>query len=393
MRKLVGGLAILAGALLSVPGFAQEATQAPEATQASDAASGQASVTVSDQAVLDGRVIVEAVTTPVNGWLAIHADMEGMPGHVTGIAPLAAGDNANVAVLIDGAMSTPVLHVLVHEDTGEIGVFEHAVDPSLDPPVSPADAMTPLASFNIAAIFAYDQGAVGDNVVVASVITPEGGWLVIHADADGSPGAVLGQTPVTPGTIGPVIVPMGLDGRTPVVYPMLHVDDTTIGTYEFGAVEGADAPISINGVVAFRPVTLGDTFTLLLADGTPIDSDIIPSLIAPPQEVDISGETAAVSVDLVSSPGAGFVDVHNDVMGHPGGSLGHAPVSEGDNTGVIVNLTAQPMVPLTGVVWPMLHLDTDGDGVYQYLQVPGEDPPVIMNGMVVALPVTLGEGQ
>ena len=43
-------------------------------------------------------------------------------------------------------------------------------------------------------------------VVVASVISEIGGWLAIHADDNGQIGAVLGQTPLVPGTNPAVMI-------------------------------------------------------------------------------------------------------------------------------------------------------------------------------------------
>jgi hypothetical protein len=37
----------------------------------------------------------------------------------------------------------------------------------------------------------------------------------------------------------------------------------------------------------------------------------------------------------------------------------------------------------------MLHSDTNGNGVYEYLMIPGVDLPVVYNGGVVTIPVSI----
>jgi hypothetical protein len=177
------------------------------------------------------------------------------------------------------------------------------------------------------------------------------------------------------------------------VWPMLHVDDTSIGTYEFGSVEGADLPIFLGNVTATRPLAFTETPTVLLADGTPLaptSTLMIPGISTSDQvfEGNIDPNVNFV-VDNVTSVGPGFVDVHADAGGHPSGSLGHAPVLDGTNTNVIVPLSPMIGLPVTPTVWPMLHADTDGNGLYEYLMIPGVDLPVVYNGAVVATSATI----
>lgn len=93
------------------------------------------------------------------------------------------------------------------------------------------------------AISVSDQTGDGTNVVVDSVtITGATGFVVIHADADGAPGAVLGHTSVPEGTSADVSVPLDQElTADATVWPMLHVDAGEVGTYEF---PGPDGPVS-----------------------------------------------------------------------------------------------------------------------------------------------------
>ena len=59
------------------------------------------SVTVSDQMMADGQVVVGSITSDAPGWIVMHASVDGKPGPVVGSAGVQAGVNENVAVAID----------------------------------------------------------------------------------------------------------------------------------------------------------------------------------------------------------------------------------------------------------------------------------------------------
>ena len=98
-----------------------------------------------------------------------------------------------------------------------------------------------------------DQSGDGTSVTVASVtITGADGFVVVHSDANGSPGPVIGHVAIDEGTSANVRVtldtPLTADAT---VWPMLHVDAGTAGTYEF---PGADGPVSDGNGVVVRPL-------------------------------------------------------------------------------------------------------------------------------------------
>lgn len=397
MRKSLF-LVMLALLALAMPLLAQEAT--PEAAPGSDMATGDdmgamisdPAVQVMNQAVLNGMVTVTRAELPAAGFVVIHSDMDGMPGHVVGVSPVPEGVTENLSIMIDGAMATPMLHARLHIDDNTAGVFEHTDDPAADAPISGNHT-----AFMIAGIFAFDQQPIENTVIIASTILQEGGWLVVHADENGSPGAVLGQALVNPGTTPAVIVPLTAEGQTPVLWAMLHVDDNTVGTYEFGQVEGADNPVVIEGQVATRPMNVTDSPTIMLADGTMLESTSATPMIIPGmnQMLDtMQPASGELLIDMVTSVGPGFVDVHADMGGHPAVSLGVTPINDVESMGVVVALSpppAMPDFPVTPMVWPMLHADTNANGVYEYLRVVGQDLPVIYNGAVVTVPTMVGD--
>jgi hypothetical protein len=106
-------------------------------------------------------------------------------------------------------------------------------------------------------VTASDQTSDGSTVTVDSVTATVDGWMVIHADADGAPGPVLGQTAVMAGVTDNVVVALepALEADSSL-WAMLHVDEGTVGVYEF---PGADVPVKNGDAIVMAPfmVTLG----------------------------------------------------------------------------------------------------------------------------------------
>ncbi len=104
--------------------------------------------------------------------------------------------------------------------------------------------VTPTTPGITPAVKVSDQAIANGQVVVAEVDSSGPGWIVIHAKANGQPGAVIGYTAVKNGANMNVIVTIDVTKATPVLYAMLHVDVGKVGTYEF---PGADVPAMLNG--------------------------------------------------------------------------------------------------------------------------------------------------
>jgi hypothetical protein len=112
-------------------------------------------------------------------------------------------------------------------------------------------ALPTLAYAQDDSVTASDQDSDGASVTVDQVVATAPGWMVIHIDENGSPGAVLGQTQVEAGTTDSVAVTLDppLDAET-TLWAMLHVDEGEVGVYEF---PGADVPVILNGEVVMQP--------------------------------------------------------------------------------------------------------------------------------------------
>ncbi|MCU0514110.1 MAG: hypothetical protein MUE40_16260 [Anaerolineae bacterium] len=305
-------------------------------------------VTVSDQVSLDGTVTIAEVYSEGPGFVVVHAEQDGSVGPVAGYRQVNPGLNYNVRVPLDAALVTPNLYAMLHVDTGAIGVYEFGTVEGADGPAM-GDMMMVNPPFKVEFLHAHDQIVTANTVTIAHITTAQDGFVVIHDGDATSFGPVLGYAPISAGMNMDVVVTLD-SAPTMFVWPMLHVDTGTAGTYEFGTVEGADGPVVVNGVVATAPIVVG-----------------APAMRAESQIV-----TDTVMIDSVSSQGPGFVVIHADNAGAPGEVIGFAPVSDGISLDVAVTVDAARVTP---VLFPMLHADTGTVGTYEFGEVEGEDLP------------------
>jgi hypothetical protein len=106
---------------------------------------------------------------------------------------------------------------------------------------------------------AADQSSDGKSVVVAAVdlkAGSQGGWIALHMDVGGKPGPVKYEVAIPAGASMNVKIPTPGGITTGAYWPMLHVDDHTIGTYEFPQVPGADLPAMAGGKPVMQKITV-----------------------------------------------------------------------------------------------------------------------------------------
>jgi hypothetical protein len=98
-----------------------------------------------------------------------------------------------------------------------------------------------------------DQSVSNSSVNVDQVVSDGPGWIVIHADNEGAPGAIIGYSPVENGLNSNVLVLIDETLATDVLFVMLHVDAGVLLTYEF---PGADMPASRGGAIVMERFTI-----------------------------------------------------------------------------------------------------------------------------------------
>lgn len=207
-------------------------------------------VTVSDQADNNDTVTIAKVVSNGPGWIVIHREAAGAPGPVIGYAAVKNGENDNVVVKIDSYSGTPTLYAMLHTDVGKVGTYEF---PGPDVPVMVSGAMVSPA-FKVTGldprVIVADQAIKDGAVTIGEALSNGPGWLVIHADAKGAPGPVIGHVAVPDGLTLDLAVPIDAKKATPVLYAMLHTDAGVVGKYEF---PGPDAPVMVDGKMVSPP--------------------------------------------------------------------------------------------------------------------------------------------
>jgi len=254
LSLVAGGFAVVLAACTSAT---PEPASEPPASEEEAMEEMAPSVTVGDQDASGGTVTIEKVIADQPGWLVIHITRNGAPGPVIGQSPVSEGSNENVEVAIDLDQATQQLFAMLHLDKGAAGVYEFPGD---DVPVFVDEVIVNVpfqAAFSIEdAVTASDQAAADGAITVDLVSATQPGWIVIHAQADGAPGAVIGFAAIEVGNNANVAVEIDLDQATETLYAMLHLDLATAGEYEF---PGDDAPVfDAGGNVVLAPFTLTD---------------------------------------------------------------------------------------------------------------------------------------
>jgi LPXTG-motif cell wall-anchored protein len=183
---------------------------------------------------------------------------------VIGHTAVKKGDNKDVAIALSESVAAggklwPMLHI----DAGVIGTYEF---PGPDAPVivggnivmkqiavtAPAAAAPAQAAAD--SVTVSDQAITNSSITVANVTASVDGWIVAHLDEGGKPGKVIGNTAVKKGDNKNVVIKLSeavaVGGK---LWPMLHIDAGTIGTYEF---PGADAPVIVDGNFIMKQISV-----------------------------------------------------------------------------------------------------------------------------------------
>jgi predicted lipoprotein with Yx(FWY)xxD motif len=372
VKAMVG---VLIGMLLLLAAC-QSATPPPAATQPLSAATEEPlrpTVVVEDQSVSDGEVTVPEVVSPGAGWLVIHAQADGGPGPILGYTELRDGLNENVHVKIDTAKATERLYAMLHTDSGTPDEFEFPNGP--DAPIK-VDAKMVAPSFIVSGlpnllprVSVEDQEIKDGTVTVNDVVSNGPGWLVIHAQADGKPGPILGYTPLKDGENKDVAVEIDIAKATETIYAMLHTDVGEMGAFEFP--DGPDTPVKVDDKVVTPSFAIS---------GLP---GLTPAVSVQDQEI----KDGVLTIAEVNSAGPGWLVVHAQADGSPGPILGYTQVEDGVNKDVAVEIDS---AEATGTVYAMLHTDAGEAGKFEFPG--GPDVPVKVDDQVVTPPFMITGG-
>lgn len=300
----------------------------------------------------EGEIVVSRVYAPDGGWLVVFADEDGQPGVLLGHASLAPGEQRNLTVTVDPYLVTPVVHLRLHADTGEAETFEY---PDADEPIE-VDGEPVATTVDIdvrvsaPAITVSDQVLERDGQLVVDAVTAAApGWVAIHADEAGQPGALLGLSPVPIGESSDVLVRLNWREVTRRLHAVLYADGGEAGVFKGGA-EGEDAAVIVSG----QPVQA--SFTVQ----APPDVYVLNQPIV----------AAEVVVERAFINDPGWIVVYSNFEGFTDRLLGSAPLEAGENTQITV-----PIDPAnsTDILHVLLHEDGGIEGEFDN---PVDDPPI-----------------
>jgi hypothetical protein len=161
---------------------------------------GPAAITLEDQRSDGAAVVVAELTLPAGGFVAIHADEDGVPGVILGMSGLLPeGTSTGVTVALDRPLeSSQAVFAVAYVDRDGDGVAGLTDANSLDDVAQASDggptratAVVTVVKISPTVLEVEDQEGDGTVVTVASVTLPSAGFLELRVDLDGSPGRVL----------------------------------------------------------------------------------------------------------------------------------------------------------------------------------------------------------
>ncbi len=122
------------------------------------------------------------------------------------------------------------------DDTSTQSPAASAPSTAAQPTVPPATMDHSVASGTASGtVQAADQRSDGTKLVVAAVTltgSPQG-FIAVHQDLDGKLGPTVGVARLSQGDTKDLVVRLDKPAVSGAFWPMLHVDDHTLGTYEF----------------------------------------------------------------------------------------------------------------------------------------------------------------
>jgi hypothetical protein len=312
-------------------------------------------------------VVISEVVAPEEGWVAVYASADGEPGEVIGYIAVPEGSSRDVAVEVDPYAATPILTARLHVDAGEAGLFEF---PDGDPPVE-WNGTTVEASFAVTLDLVLPSLTVADQTVgkrgqveVANATLPEAGWVALHADRDGEPGPVLGQTPLPAGEHENIVITSDWHRATSPMHVLLYEDLGIAGRFE---PETVDAPYMRQGEV------MSVSFTATL----PLDVYVID------QPVAVTGE---VVVERISVGQPAWVAVYTNFAGYADRLIGFTHVEAGVREMLTVPVETQSITPVLHV---RVHAD---EGTLGEFENPGADMPLDEEGRLTLFSFQIDSG-
>lgn len=210
------------------------------------------SLEVGDQAVVNGMVTIENVEVSDDSWIVIFRDNAGTQDtEILGQTHVDAGSHDNVTIDLGDTDLTEgeTLWAALHVDKGEPGIFDWDGTMGADVAIKSGNAnVTRSFTVNLNSLTVEDQAVVDNTITISNVVLEGDGWIVVHADSEGAPGAVIGVSElITAGSHDNVVITFDESAEVSVgddLWIMLHEDTGVAGEYEFDGESEFDHPLT-----------------------------------------------------------------------------------------------------------------------------------------------------
>ena len=207
-------------------------------------------------------LVVKRVLAPSDGWVVVHADMNGAPGLRVGLAPVKRGESLDVRVPLKD-LTTPKVIVAIHADRGTPGEFDFDMmnkEMSPDRPffvneaelaktVTVRDYGVPASAID-ASLIASDQLDSTKTITISRVQAPADSWVVVHLEKDGGPSQRVGLLHVDAGETIDAKVKLYPLPLTDSLIVALHADLGDPGLFNFDmddTLNSLDQPYFVDG--------------------------------------------------------------------------------------------------------------------------------------------------
>lgn len=218
----------------------------------------------------------------------------------------------------------------------------------------------------------------GNQVTVDDVTAPQDGWIVIHRSNETNDGPqvpdIIGKTQVSEGENTNITIQLGEGvSNNETLWAMLHVDNGTIGEYEFDGQNGLDGPVIFESNIVMTSFTITQTDPMIMAE----------------DQVN-QGNIFTMDVDAAED---GWIVIHASNSNNNGPQIpeiiGKSAVTAGMNTNVEVSVDGE--IETGDMLYPMLHFDTGTIGEYEFDGQNGFDGPVLDSTDIVLTSFTVLE--
>ena len=206
------------------------------------------------------------------------------------------------------------------------------------------------------ALQVHNQLVSGTSVLIDEIVAQHFGFIIIRADdGTGQPGGVIGLALLHPGVNRQIRVEVEMINITPTLYAIVHLDTEPYGDFQFGEVEGADSPVTLDDEIVMSAfevavISVHDQF---------LDPDNFNRIL----------------VDTTTSSEDAWLVAHADNDGEPGTVLGHTFLEAGTTQNLPVLLSGD----VTDNIHIMLHEDTGEPERYEFAESEAVDLPLLVN--------------